>query len=173
VYKLPIEIVVLIGDRDSGKSTTLDGLFSQKYKKIPCLNVGRKSVCTCGGKKSVQEEVEFCNFEKVIEKIKSRIQKCMQRRGNNITIVIPFTIEIGGRKSGTKGKINRECIIEPLKWLKDNYKTYIVYLRGGKRQADIPLIDTLMKEIGFDLKIESRNAPQEQAKELITFIERL
>ena len=164
---------MLIGGRDAGKTKTLDQLFNQEYKKIPSITIGEKKVCTCGGNTSVQEVIEFCNFNRVIEEIKSRIKKCIEKYGEDIAIILPFTVEIGGRKRSTKGKINRDCIIEPLKWLKSNYKVHVVYLRGGERKTDTPSIDMLMEEVSYNLKVESREAYPEQAKEISDFIERL
>ena len=167
------EIVLLCGGRDSGKTGTLDELFRESTaKKVPFIELNEKKVCICGGKKSVQEVNEFCQYGRVIEEIKRRIALCIEKYGDNVIIIIPFTVEVGGRKRGTKGKINRDCILEPLKWLKPNYKTYVVYLSRGRRTNDIPLIETLMQEIKYDIKIESRDNPKKQAEELSDFIAR-
>lgn len=171
MVRILVEIVLLCGGRDSGKSGTLDELFREStVKKVPFIELNGKKICICGGKKSVQEVNEFCQYDRVIEEIKRRVALCIKKYGGNIIIIIPFTVEVGGRKMSTKGKINRDCILEPLKWLKTNYKTYVVYLSGGRRTNDISLIETLMQEIKYGIKIESRDKPIEQAKELSDFI---
>ena len=166
-----VEIILLCGGRDSGKSGTLDELFKNStVKKVPFIWLNGKKVCICGGKTSVQEVNGFCQYNEVIEETGRRIELCIRKYGNDIIILIPFTVEIGGRKRDTKGKVNRDCIVEPLKWLKAKYNTIVVYLSGSKRTKEISLIDTLMKEIGYDLKIYSRDKPVEQSKELSDFI---
>ena len=116
-------ILILCGERNSGKTKTLRKLFGvSSRKQIASIRIDGKIVCIkyFG---SPQELKDFCHVKKVIENIKERLTYAKRNFNNNFILVIPFTLIRKGNRT------NEDCIVKPIKWLRTRYTTHIIYLR--------------------------------------------
>lgn len=177
-------IILICGGRDYGKTSTLKSLFGLKSnEKVPSLKIGNVTICISGSESgsldSDQEHTAFCHFDSVIQKTSKRLKRCIEKYGESAIIVIPFSI-IKRTREPRKGELNEDCIIKPIEWLKQQgYEIYKIYLRridykysviAGDSGESTTEVDALMDKLGYNLKIESRDKPDEQAKEIREFI---
>ena len=163
-------IVILCGVGEVGKTKTLKKFFGVSHVR----RLRRDQLLERGlnGKKiyavrlsSPQEQEDFCEIDDVKGNIKRRIQKCEQAsKGQQYTLIVPF-----GLYGASKGKLNEECILKPIEWLRSQrFRVYVIYLR--KRTArELKLLDSFMKEL-TSYVIQSTKEYDRQAKELENFI---
>jgi hypothetical protein len=150
-----------------GKTKTLKAFFG--VSEIGRLKPLQLLERTLNGKKvyatslsSPQELAnDFCNVEKVIGRMKERLQKCDERaQGQDYILIIPFTMSVEDKK------INERCILEPIEWLKSiGIRVFPIYLR--KTETDLlSLKDALMKKIAAATIESKKDDYDRQAKEL-------
>ena len=155
------KIVLLCGERDSGKTKTLRELFNlRSYQRIGRITINNKIICVVG-LGSPQEKEEFCHVKDVKDNIKKRIKYCERQFGNDFVLVIPFSIY-----KKRDGRTNENCIIKPIEWLKSLYSVHIIYLRI------VNYADLIMEKITTN-EIRSRRDYIRQAEELKQFIKKL
>lgn len=111
---------------------------------------------------------DFCNVQKVKERIDKRLKKCDEKaKGKDYFLMIPFTMSV------KNGEINEKCILEPIEWLRAmNIRVILIYLR--KTETDLlDAKDALMEKITATI-IESKiDEEDRQAKELEAIIKKL
>lgn len=114
---------------------------------------------------SPQELRDFCDVEGVKDSIGKRIKKCKQAsKGQQYTLIIPF-----GLYGATKGKLNEDCILKPIEWLRSQgFRIFIIYLKK-KTARRLDLVDSFMKKLTSNV-IESTKEYDRQSKELENFI---
>lgn len=165
-----VTIVLLIGIRDSGKTGTLLEFFGVKKRRGSYGYMDRiingKIVCAYG-LGSPQELREYCKYKLVIENIKDRLERAetevKKKHGkHDFTFVIPFGLYM------RDGKINENCILKPIEWLKkDGYVVSSIYLR---RQLSISSrtqdFDDFMKEVTTKRIDSTKDGEERQSKEL-------
>ena len=162
-----INVIILIGRSNSGKTKTLHeffgiGSWSKGYHdKI----INGKIVCAVGFSSPQESELtSFCNYNLVIEDIIERLEiarkEVKKRRDkDDFVFVIPFTLK---KKDAM---INKDCIIKPIEDLNDKGHIVVpiylnrVYLR--KQQW----YDQFMRDLTTHV-ILSREEYGEQAEEL-------
>ena len=114
---------------------------------------------------SPQEQEDFCEIDDVKGNIKRRIQKCEQAsKGQQYTLIIPF-----GLYGAVKGKLNEDCILKPIEWLRNKgFRVFVIYLRKKTARA-LDLVDSFMRKVTSNL-IRSTKEYDRQAKDLEEFI---
>lgn len=167
-------VILLCGSHNVGKTKTLKTFFGvhhiSKLKSMQLLDrvLDGKNVYASSLSSPQELAKDFCNVEKVKNQIDKRLKKCDKKSlGEDYILIIPFTMSV------KDGKINDNCILEPIDWLKSmNIKVFPVYLR--KTKADLlDSKDDLMKKISATI-IESRKDEEyRQAKELENIIKKL
>ena len=163
-------IVILCGVGEAGKTKTLKEFFGVSH--VRRLRRDQLLERVLNGKKiyavrlsSPQEQEDFCEIDDVKDNIKRRIQKCEQAsKGQQYALIIPF-----GLYGATKGKLNEDCILKPIEWLRSQgFRVYVIYLRK-KTARGLKLLDSFMKGLASNV-IESTKEYDRQAKELKNFI---
>lgn len=161
-----INVIILIGRSNSGKTKTLHEFFGIKpwskgyHDKI----INEKIVCAVGFCSPQESEwIPFCNYDLVIGDIIERLEKAKKEvkkihNKDDFVFVIPFTLM---KKNGS---INENCILKPIEDLKDKGHIVVpIYLnRAYKKQQ---WYDEFMKEL-TNHQILSREKYGEQAEEL-------
>lgn len=159
-------IVILCGVGQAGKSKTLKEFF--KVRHIKRLDYMQLLERTNNGKKvyavslnSPQELRKFCDAEGVKDSIRKRIKKCEDAsKGQQYTLIVPF-----GLYGATKGKLNEDCILKPIEWLRSQgFRIFLIYLRK-KTARTLRLIDSFMKGLTSNV-IQSTKEYDRQAREL-------
>lgn len=159
-------IVLLCGDRNSGKTKTLKTFFGvsdiKRLKPMQLLEttVKRKRVYAVGLTSPQELANDFCNVEKVDKRINKRLEKCeLNSQGRDYVLIIPFTLFV------KNGNVNERCIIEPIELLRSKgYNVVSVYLRKAT-STFLHLFDALMNKIKATT-IESSEDYDRQAEEL-------
>jgi len=161
-------IVILCGGIKCGKTTTLKGFF--KVKSVPSpksyieWKLDNKIVCAVYFG-SPQEQEPFCNVEQVNENIKNRIAKCEDNtKDESYIVLIPFTM-CGNRKGE---KINRNCILEPIRKLEEKFQVFIIYLRKTNIR-NLTEKDALMAQVA-SLTIQTTKQDYDKSVELEKFL---
>ena len=116
-----INVIILIGRGNSGKTKTLHEFFGVKAwaKGYHEKSINEKIVCAVGFRSSQESEwIPFCNYDLVIENIIERLEKAKKEVKNkydkdDFVFVIPFTLK------REDGRINDDCIIKPIEYLTD------------------------------------------------------
>lgn len=166
-------IVILCGVNASGKTTTLKRFF--RVSHITRLKPMQLLERVLDGKKiyavslnSPQELRDFCDIKGVKDSIGKRISKCEQAsKEQQYTLIIPF-----GLYGAVKGKLNENCILNPIEWLRNQgFRIFIVYLRK-KTARRLDLVDSFMKRLTSNV-IESTKEYDRQANELEKIIRSL
>jgi hypothetical protein len=143
-------IVILCGGNNCGKTATMKGFFGiEESTPSPNYYVERKfegkTVCAVSFA-SPQEKSPFCNVGKVQENIQRRIDQCNEKASSKpYILIIPFTMS-GSRTE--KKKINKECIVKPINWLKKNFNVFVIYLRKTNIR-NLKEKDDLMKDMAI------------------------
>jgi len=154
------KIIILCGVANSGKTTTLRELVKTKTEHTGTIKMGARTICVKGFS-SPQEREDFCKVKKVKENIQKRLDYCKRKFKNAFVLVMPFTIQ------KRKGRINKDCIVKPIKWLKSRgYSVHIIYLRKVT-DADLMMKKITSEEIG-----SRENSSSKQARELKDFIKK-
>lgn len=158
--------MVLCGVGQAGKSKTLKEFFNVNHiKRLAQMQLLRKVL---NGKKiyavslnSPQELRAFCDVEGVKSSIKKRIQKCEDvSKGQDYVLIIPF-----GIYGAVRGKLNEDCILNPIEWLRSlGFRVFLIYLRKKTARA-LRLVDSFMREFASNV-IESTEEYGRQAREL-------
>jgi len=139
-------IYILLGGSNSGKSSVLRGLKRNSNEKNIFIKLS-----------SFQELVEFCNYKKVIQKLKKYIGECESKAQDkdvsNFVIVIAFAL-----RRNKKSELGVDCIVKPLKYLKSmrNYQIRVIHLHRDiikLRDVDSFIEDNI--EVG--LILQSKN----------------
>ena len=159
-------VVLLCGDRDSGKTNTLKTFFGvsdiKRLKPMQLLvtTVNGKRICAIGLTSPQELANDFCNVEKVDKRINKRLEKCeLNSQGHGYVLIIPFTLFV------EDGNVNERCIIEPIESLRSKgYNVVPVYLRKTT-STFLHLFGALMSKIGATI-IESSKDYDRQAEEL-------
>jgi len=163
-------IVILCGVNETGKTKTLKRFFGVSH--IGRLRPMQLLERTLNGKKvcavslsSPQELKKFCEVDEVKDSIEKRIQKCERAsKGQDYTLIIPF-----GVYGAVNGKLNEDCILKPIKWLRDQgFRVFVIYLEK-KRARGLNLIDSFVKKI-TSIEIASTEEYERQSKDLENFI---
>jgi hypothetical protein len=167
-------VVLLCGSNCAGKTMTLKVFFGVKHiRKLKSMQLLERhldgktvyAVSLCSPHELANE---FCNVEKVKERIEKRLKKCNEKaQGKDYFLTIPFTMSV------KNGKVNEKCILEPIEWLRAmNIRVFPVYLR--KTRTDfLDAKDALMDKINATI-IESKIGGEDrQAKELEEIIKKL
>lgn len=159
-------IVILCGVGQAGKTKTLKEFFGVSH--IRRLRRDQLLERVLNGKKiyavrlnSPQEQEDFCEIDDVKGNIKGRIRKCEQAsKGQQYTLIIPF-----GLYGALKRKLNEDCILKPIEWLRNKgFKVFVVYLRKKTARA-LDLVDSFMRKVTSNV-IESTEEYDRQAEEL-------
>ena len=116
-----INVIILIGRSNSGKTKTLHEFFGIKawskgyHEKI----INEKIVCAVDFRSPQESEwIPFCNYDLVIENLIERLEKAkkeVKKRPDkdDFVFVIPFTL------MKENGSINEDCILKPIEDLGD------------------------------------------------------
>ena len=166
-------ILILCGGNQSGKTKTLKEFFGvshiRKLAKMRLLEKvlnGRKvyAVSLC----APQELRDPCDVEGVKNSIRKRTKKCEQAsNGQQYTLIIPF-----GLYGAVKGKLNEDCILNPIEWLRSQgFRIFVIYLRKETARR-LDLVNSFMKQLTSNV-IESTKDYKRQSKELEDFIKGL
>jgi len=167
-------VVLLCGVANSGKTKTLKAFFDvsniKRLRPLQLLerNLNGKKVYNIGSTSPQEDANDFCNVEKIINRIRKRLKECEQvSQGQDYVLIIPFTME---RKDG---KVNDRCIVKPIEWLKsEGFNVFSLYLRKEKTDL-LHLKDTLMKRISATTIESKKDEYDRQAKELESFTRKL
>lgn len=165
-----VKVVLLIGRANSGKTNTLKKFFGadRRLKPYEYIEIGDKETICAVGLGSPQElRPPFCNYGPVIANINKRLniaKKAVKERHakNDFIFIIPFGLYM------KKGKPNEDCILKPIKQLKDDgYEVLPIYLQMPfkKSLSKNPVFDNFMKGVTTRI-VSSRGAYNEQADEL-------
>ena len=134
-------IVILCGVGEAGKTKTLKELFGvsnirrlRRMKLLEKVLDGKKVYAV--SLSSAQEQEEFCQVDKVKANIERRILKCEQASQiQQYMLIIPFAVY------RRKGKLNEDCILKPIDWLRNRgFKVHPIYLKRMRP------VDLLMKK---------------------------
>lgn len=162
-------IIILCGVGQTGKSKTLKKFFGVSQIRLRPMQLLERLL---DGKRvyavslnSPQEQRDFCDVEGVEDSIRKRIKKCEQvSEGQQYTLIVPF-----GLYGATKGKLNEDCILKPIEWLRSQgFRVYVTYLRK-KTARGLKLLDSFMKGLASNV-IGSTEEYDRQARELENFI---
>ena len=128
-------IFIIIGGSNSGKSSVIRSLTQivakKERKKRIFLENKNDLICVYIKRASFQEdkEIRFCEFKKVISKLKKYIHKCEKEAKKDsiprFVILITFSVRL------KKEKVGEDCVLKPLKYLKklSNYKITTICLK--------------------------------------------
>jgi hypothetical protein len=166
------KIVLLCGADRSGKTNTIKSFFgvTGRLKRNQLLRKIVNSKIVYAVSASAPQELEkFCHVDDVKNRIQKRIDKCEEISSKtDYVLILPFGIYA---KKGEK-KINAQCLLEPLRWLRGKgFEVTPVYLRKEKT-ALLELKDTLIRSIA-EFEIKSDMDYDRQAKELREIIKDL
>jgi hypothetical protein len=160
-------VVLLCGPNSVGKTTTLKVFFGvehiKKLKPMQLLerHLDGKTVYAVSLCSPHELANDFCNVQKVKERIDKRLKKCDEKaQGKDYFLIIPFTMSV------KDGEVNEKCILEPIDWLRAmNIRVFPVYLK--KIETDfLDAKNALMEKINATI-IESKiDAEDKQAKKL-------
>ena len=160
------EIIVLLGEKNCGKSSIIKKLLDVKGRKRLHHKEMKNRIIYIYGSGSPQELSKFCNVKEVMKKINKRIQKTIEFHKNGrhsskkMTLLLPFTIV------KQNGKLNKMCIVTPIRRLRRKYNVKVIYLE--KRDKDF---DRLVgKTIPNGKIISYKNDERRQSEELKRFI---
>jgi hypothetical protein len=159
-------VVLLCGDRNSGKTNTLKTFFGvsgiKRLRPMQLLKttVNGKRVYAVGLTSPQELAKDFCKVEKVDKRINKRLGKCeLDSQGQDYVLIIPFTLFV------KNGNVNERCIIEPIESLRSKgYNVVPVYLKKAT-STFLHLFDALMNKIRATT-IESSKDYDGQAEEL-------
>ena len=170
-------IVILLGTEDSGKSGTIKKFFEWiKNRSIDFKIMNLKGKCTpvfVVYHGSPQELDYSRNVSGVWKKIKKRLEYCKRETKEELgldcfVLLLPFTMQYKNHM------INEDCILEPIKKLRQNqYTVHIVHLKGGISGYNPEAEAFVTAKVIVDKTIKSRNNEKEQAKELKEFIKNM
>lgn len=156
-------IFILCGVGQTGKTKTLKQFFGVSFNKIvtmvnPLEKLLNGVTIFAVGLSSPQEQEDFCHVNDVKRNIRRRIEKLPEN--HDYVLIIPF-----GVYGASKGKMNEDCIILPIEWLKNQgFRVFVIYLRKASARSEI-LIMSLMKKLNARI-IDSTEDYGKQAKEL-------
>jgi hypothetical protein len=158
-------VVVLLGSKDSGKSSTIDAFFKSGEKnseRILKTEMG-KVMAYKRGSSSPQESSGFKDVSKVTGIIKKRLKKIDYA---DYVLILPFSVP---ENSKTERVYKRRTIIEPIKTLKNwGYDVLVIYLkREDKHKKMISLLNKLCIAHTTESK---KDKYKSQAKELEEFL---
>jgi hypothetical protein len=164
-------IIILCGSNDSGKTATMKGFFViDKNTRSPHDYIERKLdgriVCAFSFGSPQEKVQKFCAVEKVQDNIQRRIDECNKKASSKpYILIIPFTMS-GSRIQ--KKKINEDCIIKPINWLKKDFHIFVIHLRKGKAR-NLKEQDDLMKDLAIE-KIETTKKDYDKSSDLINIL---
>src|SRR3989338_6362807 len=131
-------IIILLAEEYAGKSETIKKLAGLTWHRKPVRIRINGKIIWIYRHGSPQEQEDFCHIGKVKDNIKRRIERCQKSHGEagfgykDMTVIIPFTI-----KRNRTGNLNKKCIINPIKWLKNKgYIVKVVYLEKRDKALD-------------------------------------
>jgi ABC-type cobalamin/Fe3+-siderophores transport system ATPase subunit len=162
-------IVILCGGNSCGKTTTLKGFFKVKSAHSPKSYVERKldgkRVCAVSFG-SPQEQEPFCKVELVNGNIRNRISECKQNtNGEPYILVIPFTMSVS---KADRTKLNKDCILKPIKELQKMFKVFVIYLRKTNTRS-LAKKDALMEQVALKT-IETTKDDYDKSAELEKYV---
>ncbi len=162
-----INVIILTGRGDSGKTRTLNEFFGvgSWSKGYHDQIINGKIVCAVDFRSPQESDwIPFCDYNLVIENIIERLEEAkkeVKRRHNkdDFVFIIPFTLQ---RKDG---KINEDCISKPIKDLKaKGHSVAPIYLKRAFQKQQ-QWYDEFMRGLATH-EILSREEYREQAEEL-------
>ena len=166
-----MNVVVLCGAENSGKTTTLEALaelFDERVTRRRYFRHWGKLIAIFYG--SRQEKEPFCHFKEVRRNV-LRMLRYAEQRGC-VLVILPFTLQFEA------GRINTKCIKKPIERLEvDEHQVHVVYLRrevydDGEPIEGLELMDRLVRPIAEE-EIPSEDNPERQARRLFRFLERI
>ena len=164
-----VQIVLLIGRGNSGKTETLKKFFGihrrlRRYEYIE-KSINGNVVCavSLSSPQELMKEIAFCDYDLVINNIKKRLNMAkreVKKRHNtdDFIFVMPFGLYL--RRDG---RTNEDCILKPIEQLKkDGHTVLPIYLKKASKN---PFFDKFMNGLTSN-EISSRKDYDKQAEEL-------
>ena len=166
-------IIILVGEINSGKSSTLRTLAEMYLGKPKGVNqrffdYKGKGICIFPSSPQENSDNAFCHADEVIKDVEHRIMESNSR--NCSLLVTTFTLK-GSWKAHKL--LNEGCIEGPIRELSSKFKVHIVYLRkdGERKSPKTPRQRAhakQIKELMARLKpyeIESRQGTREEERQ--------
>lgn len=168
-------IFIIIGGANFGKTILIKKLSK---KKDSILNMSGKNISLITRRCSEQELLRiFCDYQLLIDKRIKKLIKIFERKSknkDNSALVIPFTLQL---KKGTR-ELGKNCIIEPLNYLKRLYPNdiHVIHLKRIDKSSEynkrIEINNFISQNTNPELSLNSnmQDNQAENVKQLREFI---
>lgn len=164
-------IIILLGERDSGKSNTIKqfmGVVGKKNKAMKLFCINGKCIPVFVIKHSSPQERNPKNEIKRIKDIKDRVdrsKKWAKELGlSDFVLLLPFSI------LRNKGVFNKTAILDGIELLKGGNEVFVIYLKNNTTKYFEEVNEFVESRIRVFATIKSNEEYKEQAKELEVLI---